>query len=227
MRPSSCAALTVLLLLAPAAPAQEKLEKTAPRRAHLLRDVPPAGDAEAKLAKAPYYPLALGSSWEYKAGDNKFTLKVTKYEKVGDALCARVEMLIKDKDKEKSQSFEHVGVTDDGVYRYSFEGKEAKPPVLFFKLPPKQGETWKVDSKVGGEAVKGTFKNNGQEEVKVPAGSYKAWVVASQDLEANGVKMSVTYYIAEKVGMVKQLVEVSGQKIVIELEKYEPGPGKS
>jgi hypothetical protein len=125
--------------------------------------------------------------------------------------------------KDKSQSFEDVSVTKEGVYRNTFEGKEAMPPVLFLKLPPKKDETWKVDSKVGGESVKGTFKNNGEETVKVTAGEYKAWVVTSQDLEANGVKMSVTYYFAEKVGMVKQLVEVSGQKIVIELEKYEPG----
>ena len=32
------------------------------------------------------------------------------------------------------------------------------PPVLFLKLPPKKDESWKVDSKVGGEAVTGTFK---------------------------------------------------------------------
>jgi hypothetical protein len=185
----------------------------------LLLALAGAGRAQDKMETTPYYPLAVGSTWDYKAGDNKFTLKVTKHEKVGNALCARVEYFVKD----KSQSFEHVSVTKDGVYRNTFEGKEAMPPVLFLKLPPKKDETWKVDSKVGGEAVKGTFKNNGEEEVKVPAGSYKATVVASQDLEANGMKMSVTYYFAEKVGMVKQLVEVSGQKIVIELEKYEPG----
>jgi hypothetical protein len=195
MKPLSCAALAVLLLLARAA----------------------AGLAQDKMETTSYYPLAVGTSWEYKAGDSRYTLRVTKHEKVGDALCARVEMLMKD----KAVSFEHVGVTKEGVYRYSFEGKEAKPPVLFLKLPPKKDETWKVDSKVGGESVKGTFKNTGEEDVKVPAGNYKAVVVASQDLEANGVKMSVTYYFAEKVGMVKQVVEVSGQKIVIELEKYE------
>ncbi len=181
--------------------------------AALLPALAGAGRAQDKIETTPYYPLAVGTTWDYKAGDNKFTLKVTKHEKVGNALCARVGMFVKDKE----QSFEHISVTKDGVYRNTFEGKEATPPVLFLKLPPKKDETWKVDSKVGGEAVKGTFKNNGEEEVKVPAGSYKAWVVASQDLEANGVKMSVTYYFAEKVGMVKQLVEVSGQKIVIEL----------
>ena len=225
MKSLSYAALAGLVLLAGAAAglAQEKLEKAIPRRARLNRDVPAAGSAQVKLEQTTYYPLAVGTSWEYKAGDSKYTLRVTKHEKVGDTPCARVEMIVKEKDKDKAVSFEHVAVAKDGVSRYSFEGKEAKPPVLFLKLPPKKDETWKVDSKVGGESVKGTFKNTGEEDVKVPAGSYKAVVVASQDLEANGVKMSVTYYFAEKVGMVKQVVEVSGQKIIIELEKYDPG----
>jgi hypothetical protein len=198
MKSVSCAglALTLLLAWAAAAPAQDKMETT------------------------PYYPLAVGSSWEYKAGESKFTMKVTKHEKVGNVLCARVEMLIKD----KPVSFEHIAVSKDGVTRNSFEGnKEAQPPVLFLKLPPKKDESWKVDSKAGGESVKGTFKNTGEEDVKVPAGSYKAVVVTSQDLEANGIKMAVTYYFAKDVGMVKQIVEVAGQKVVVELEKYEPG----
>jgi hypothetical protein len=171
------------------------------------------------METTPYYPLAVGSSWEYKAGESKYTLKVTKHEKVGNTLCARVEMFVKD----KPVSFEHVGVTNEGVYRHSFESKEAQPPVLFLKLPPKKDEPWKVDSKVGGESVKGTFKNTGEEDVKVPAGSYKAIVVTSQDLEANGIKMAVTYYFAKDVGMVKQVVVVAGQKVVVELEMYAAG----
>jgi hypothetical protein len=222
MKSLACAALAVVLLLAQAVPAQEKLEKTAPRRARLHRDVPQAGSAQEKLEQQTFYPLAVGTTWEYKAGDNKFTVKVAKHEKVGNALCARLEMLVKD----KMQSYEHVSVTREGAARNSQEGKEITPPVLFLKLPPKKDETWKVDSKTaGGEAVKGTFKNNGEEDVKVPAGAYKAVVVASQDLEANGIKMSVTYYFAEKVGLVKQVIEVAGQKVVVELEKYEAGKG--
>jgi hypothetical protein len=198
MKSVSSAALapTLLLAWAAAAPAQDKMETT------------------------PYYPMAVGTTWEYKAGDSKYTLKVTKHEKVGNTLCARVEMFVKD----KAVSYENVGVTKDGVCRFGFENKgEAKPPVLFLKLPPKKDQSWQVDSKIGGEQIKGTFKDGGEEDVKVPAGSYKAVVVSSQDLEANGVKMAVTYYFAKDVGMVKQIVEVAGQKVVVELEKYEAG----
>ncbi|HZY85237.1 MAG TPA: hypothetical protein VFE78_10435 [Gemmataceae bacterium] len=197
MKSLSCAALALSLLLARAS----------------------AGFAQEKMETTPYYPLAVGATWEYKVGESKFTMKVTKHEKVGNVLCARLEML---KDN-KPQSFEHVSVTKDGVCRNTFEDKEAMPPVLFFKLPPKKDQSWNVDSKAGGASIKGTFKDAGEEDVKVPAGSYKAVVVASQDLEANGVKMSITYYFAKDVGMVKQVVEIAGQKVIVELEKYEAG----
>ncbi len=61
-----------------------------------------------------------------------------------------------------------------------------------------------------------------EKEVKVPAGTYKAIPVAGQDIEANGVKITrLTYYFAENVGMVKQVIEIENNKIIIELERFE------
>jgi hypothetical protein len=170
-----------------------------------------------KLEGTPYYPLEVGNSWHYKAGDNRFILRIAKHEKVGDTLCARVEMITEG----KPISFEHLGMTKEGIARFSFEGKEAKPPVVFLKLAPKKGDTWKVDSKVGEETLKGTFEI-GEDNVTVPSGIFKVITAISKDLDANGMKINFTYYFAEKVGMVKQVIEVSGQKVVIELEKFEP-----
>jgi hypothetical protein len=171
------------------------------------------------LLSSPYCPLQVGTAWHYKAGDNKFSLRVTKHEDVGKVRCARVELLIDG----KTASYEHIAVTADGVYRYDFDGKEARPPVLFLKLPPKKDVTWKVDSEVGKEKekLKGTFKI-GEDEITVPAGKYKVITSSAQDLDANNMKLSVIYYFAEKVGMVKQVIDVAGQKIIIELEKFEP-----
>jgi hypothetical protein len=177
----------------------------------------PAFAADDKMVETPYLPLQVGNTWTYRAGESKFTLKVTKHEKVGDLLCARVEMSMGDVPK----SFEHIGVKEDGIYRCSFEGKEAKPPICILKLPPKKDQSWEVACTVGGEILKGTFKS-GEEEVKVPAGTYKALTTSSQDLDAAGMKINCTYYFAEKVGMVKQVIEVMNQKIVLELEQFEP-----
>jgi hypothetical protein len=179
----------------------------------------PAAAARADdLKDSPYYPLKVGSAWTYKANDVKFTLKVAKTEKVGDVTAAVVEMT---KDG-KVEGSEKVAVKDDGVYRYAFENKKAEPPICFLKLPPKKDTTWKVDSKAENDAIKGTFKMDEEDNVKVAAGTYKCVKVTCDDLDAVGVKMSVTYYFAENVGMVKQVIEAAGQKTTIELEKYEP-----
>jgi hypothetical protein len=175
--------------------------------------------AQDKVGATPYYPLAVGTTWTYKAGGNTFQMKVTRHEKVGGVMCARIEQIA----GKKVMAFEHVGVTAETISRYSLDGKEIKPPVTFFKLPPQKDATWKVESKVDGQTIKGSFKMAEPVEVKVPAGTYKAWRSVGTDLEINGIKTNVTYYLAEGVGMVKQELDIAGSKIVIELEKYEAG----
>ena len=46
--------------------------------------------------------------------------------------------------------------------------------------------------------------------------------VSGQKVKVNGVELTMTCYYAEKVGLVKQVLEMANQKILIELEKYEP-----
>jgi len=174
--------------------------------------------AEEAVVTTPYFPLAVGSKWSYKCGENHFQLKVVKFEKVGATNCARLELFVND----KSQAAEHLAVTKDGVLRFSFDGKKAEPPIPFLELPVKAGKTWKVESKVDGQPLKGSFTSGVEQSVKVPAGTYTTATVTGTDLEANGVKLSLKYYFAENVGMVKQVIDIGGQKIVIELEKYEP-----
>jgi hypothetical protein len=177
-----------------------------------------AARAQDKMPETPYFPLQVGNTWHYKAGDVKFSQKVAKHETADNIPCARVETIVDG----KPAAFEHVAVKEDGVYRVSLGGRRTEPPVRFLKLPPKSGETWAVESKVLGRTVKCTFKS-GAEEVKVPAGTYLAVTAASTDLEVNGLKGSVTFYFAKDVGMVKEVIEMSGQKKVeIELEKFEP-----
>jgi hypothetical protein len=177
--------------------------------------------ADDKTATTPYYPLVVGNTWSYRVGENRFTLKVAKMEEVEDANkakvnCARVELIVNG----KVVSFEHIAVKDKALVRFSFEGKTANPPIPFLKLPPQKGATWPVESRIDGQQLKGTF-TTGEEEVTVPAGKFKTVTVTGKDLEINGVKMALTYYFAEKVGMVKQVIEYAGQKAVIEMEKAE------
>jgi hypothetical protein len=176
--------------------------------------------------ESPYYPMKVGATWTYKAGDSKFQLRVASYEKIGTTMCARVETV----QDGKVVGSEDVFVRDDSVYRIASDGKVINPPVMTLKLQktekgdiqPKNGDIWTVDSKADREALKGTFTENG-EEVTVPAGKYTAVTVSCEDLDANGAKYSFKTSYAKDVGMVRQEITAGGLKVVIELEKYEPG----
>jgi hypothetical protein len=177
--------------------------------------------ADEKMPSTPYYPLTVGTTWHYRVGENHFSLKVAKIEEIGDKKkikCARIEYIVNG----KPTSFEHVGVTNDAVVRYTFEGKTADPPIPFLKLPPKNGATWNVESRVDGQLLKGTFTAGEEEATTVLAGKFKTVTVTGKNFDVNGVKMNLTYYFAEKVGMVKQVIEYAGQKAVFELERFEP-----
>ena len=170
-----------------------------------------------KATQTPYFPTAVGTSWDYRAGENRFTHKVAKHEKVGGVTCARIEQ-VKDG---KVLAYEDVGVTNEGVSRFAFDGKEAKPPITFLKPGAKKGQTWKVESKIGDQTVKGTFKQGVADVVKVPAGTYKkVLTVTSEGLEVNGIKTKLVYYFAEGVGLVKLEWGEDKSKVVIELERY-------
>ncbi|SRR5581483_10480111 len=187
-----------------------------------------AGRAEDKFPETPWYPLRVGTTWHYRAGDGKFQMRVAAHEKIGDTPCARIEM-VKDG---KVSAVEHIGVTADGVYRYQLEASRGdqklvetpRPPIRLLSLPPRKGDTFTVNAKVdpSGKTYKGNFKL-GEEEIKVGDRSYKCVVVHGEDIEADGLKPTITTWYAENVGMVKQVIAVADQKIDIELEKFDKG----
>jgi hypothetical protein len=184
--------------------------------------------AQDRLKETPYYPLKVGTTWHYSAGDSKFTIRVVRHEKVGAVLCA----LLETKRADKVVGSEHLAVAADGVYRHDLMVMDKtpapqvlKPPMLVLKLPPKKGDSWKIDSKGDGKTFRGSFQV-GEQEITVPAGAYKTFRVASQDLEVNALKPAITTYFAEGIGMVKQTIEMGDAKIEIELEKFEAGGKK-
>jgi hypothetical protein len=181
--------------------------------------------AQDKLKETPYFPLQVGTTWHYRAGDSKSIIRVVRHEKIGDTLCA----LLQTKRGDKVVGSEHVAVAADGVYRHDLTvtaeksvTQTLKPPMLVLKLPPKKGDTWKIDSKGDGKTFRGGFLVD-EQQITVPAGTYQTFRVASQDLEVNSLKPIITTFFAEGIGMVKQIIEVGDVKIEIELEKFEAG----
>jgi hypothetical protein len=193
--------------------------------------------AQDKLKETPYYPLQVGTTWHYRSGDSKFTVRVARHEKVGDTLCALLETT---RDG-KVVGAEHLAVAADGVYRHDLismqrqadpndKAKQVeravpqplKPSMLVLKLPPKKDDSWKVDSKGDGKTFRGSFVVD-EQEIKVRDKTYKTFRVRSQDLEVNALKAAITTHFAEGVGMVKQIIEIGDAKVEIELEKFEAG----
>jgi hypothetical protein len=167
-----------------------------------------------------YFPLKKGAAWTYRTQDKPVTVRVADFEKIGNDVCARLEYLGSDN---KVTATEAVTVREDGVYRVKFGGSLVNPPLCFLKLPLKNGQKWKFDCKIAGQDVKGGFVEGAEKDVKVPAGKYDTVTVTTtadtQKIDEQPV--TITYYFAPKVGMVKQIVEIGGARTILELEKYE------
>jgi hypothetical protein len=176
--------------------------------------------AQDKMKETPWYPLQVGNTWTYKdSAGQRIVLKVAKHEKVDATMTARIEMLSPDN---KVLNSENIGVTDKGVFRYRFGDQKPDEPVQILTASPKKGDQWKINVKALKETLVGTFKIE-EQEIKVPAGTYKTVAVISEDLTAADVKTPCTQWYAEGVGLVKTTVKVNGQEITLELEKFEPG----
>lgn len=176
--------------------------------------------AQQTMPTTPYYPLQPGTSWTYKTKEgNRFVMKVEKQDKVNDTPCARVVLLVENKEV----GHECLSVTSDGVFRMAFGAATPDKPVRILKLPLMAGDSWDIDGKALGDTFKGKFKVGKEEEITVPAGKYKAFPIASEDLDASGLRASTTSYYAADVGLVRQEIKINNQQTVIELEKFEPG----
>src|SRR5207248_9661704 len=100
-----------------------------------------------KLEESSYLPLKVGNSWTYQTfdGSRRITLvnKVVAHEKVGDAMCAKIETYVDG----KAVANEHVAVTKDGIYRFTLNGQKLDKPAQLMKLPPMNGDERKIDTK--------------------------------------------------------------------------------
>ncbi len=177
-----------------------------------------ADDTAEKLGETPWYPLKTNMVWTYKIGDQKFKIKADKEEKGDKMTTMKVIML---DESGKQLSWENIQITKDGVYRVSFEGHKAEPPVKILALPPKDGEKWEVSSTIDKEKLSGTFKMGEDKELKIGDKKYETFYTESDNLDANGMKVKFKTYFAKDVGMVKQEITLGSQTVVIELEKYE------
>jgi hypothetical protein len=175
--------------------------------------------AQQAPAVSPYYPLKLGSTWEYQGARN-LIVKAARAEKIGNLTCVALEWLVDG----NVVALEHVIVTNDGVYRCAYTNKPVTPPLRFLKLPPVAGDSWKINSAIDGSTMVGTFALR-QESVTVPAGKFdNAFAASTTDMLVNGqAGLSTTYWFAPGYGLVRQLLKANNNETLFQLAKFEPG----
>jgi hypothetical protein len=177
-----------------------------------------AGD---KQTRTNYYPLKEGTKWHYRVelpglGMETFIVHVAKIEKIDGVALARLET----SKQGQVLATEHLTSNDRGVYRHRFNGQVAGKPVCLIKYPVTPGEKWEDETEFGGQKVKMAIRVGKEEEVSVPAGKFKT-IPVHIEAEVMGMTVTTTYWFAANVGYIKQVADLAGQKMTMELEKLE------
>jgi hypothetical protein len=176
----------------------------------------PAQDAP---TSHPYYPLKKDAEWTYDVQGVVLKMKVAGPEKVGTNNAFKIDASA----KEKISATEIVGITPEGVVRYSVNGLNADPPILFLPTDPTKTTSWEVNTKASGQAFKGTFKAN-KESVTVPAGTYPDAIhVKGVDMEIGTTKTNIDYWFVKDIGIVKLKFTLGTQEAELVLKSFTPG----
>ncbi len=174
--------------------------------------------ADDTLKDNEYYPLQVGNSWDCKAQGQALTIRVAKHEKIDGKMCAVLETVLNG----GVVATETISADKDGVYRHMVMGQKAEPAVMIMKSPPKEGDSWKIDSKLGGQELKGESKIS-IEDIDCPAGNFKKAVAVVSELQVMGQTIEAKIWYAKDVGPVRTQMTIAGNKIVIDVEKFNKG----
>jgi hypothetical protein len=169
---------------------------------------------------SPYYPLKVGTTWEYTSAGKKIVVKVMSHNEIDGQTCAHIET-----DASGNRRSEDVTVKEDGIYRVRANDKDIKPPVLILKLPPTKGDSWSIDSAVQNFNLKGKMIL-GEEKLKVGNDQdYDTLRVKSSDMVMGEKSASMETWFAKDVGMVKQHLKLPAAEydVVLELTKFTAG----
>jgi ABC-type uncharacterized transport system permease subunit len=166
------------------------------------------------------FPLKKGSKWVYKVADQEVTVVVVGPEKFGTEDCVKVDTMVGGQVK----ASELYTVKADGVYRAKVKEDKVDPAVRILQLPAKKGDSWKIDSKVGTQSVKGEFKLvDDKVKVKVGTTEYDAVLVEGKELDIAGTKTSVSQWFVAGKGIVKLSYKIQDTEATLELKEYTEG----
>jgi RNA polymerase sigma factor (sigma-70 family) len=113
-------------------------------------------------------------------------------------------------------------VSARGVYLVEFAGRVHADPVPLLKLPAKTGDSWTVQQGIPAAGVATfTYTVGKVEEVKVPAGTFKA--IRVEERADPILRIPVTRWYAPGVGLVKAITSTGMLEQTQVLKSYTPG----
>jgi hypothetical protein len=195
----------------------------------------PTSGAAVPVADDTYYPLAKGSKWTYTtdyADDTILVHEVTGTEKVGDVECFIVDhKTVGPTLGTRLMRKEWLAADADGVLIHKVARGKSELDVVkpFFKIKHilRKDDEWKGEAKAEENAPRYEYRVEGEEDVEVPAGKYKAVKVHVKIESGTRHSAEGSEWYAKNVGIVKSEITIraAGDEftMVAELKKFEPG----
>lgn len=176
--------------------------------------VAPAAPVPKNAKTTNYYPLAVGTKWEYVEGDDVKTTEVVS-EKLENG--ARLVSLTYKGEKSPPPTANRVfRVVGDDIFSQSTESSVAEKAGLIMKRVIRAGDTWKTEHQWTGGALWTITHTVGEaKKIKVPAGEYLALPV---EAENSGLGKETRWYV-DGIGFVRKDIE---GKVTMELKSFTP-----
>ncbi|HQR06444.1 MAG TPA: hypothetical protein PLN21_06455 [Gemmatales bacterium] len=164
------------------------------------------------------FPLAKGNQWEFEVNANGQTLSIiqemTEVTTKGDQTLATITSKVNGMD-----ITEEMSIDDKGIYRHAFNNIKLEKPMLVLKYPLAP-QKWSDTIKLAGMEIEVKLEMKTPEDVNVPAGTYKKTTPVEIIMSVQGQEIVATNYYAEGAGIVKQDVNLAGNKFTSALKKF-------
>ena len=166
--------------------------------------------------KADYFPLTLGTKWEYAEGGDVKTTEVVGVEVQKDGTY--VTLTYKGEKSPPPTLRRVFKVVDGDIFSLKTENSEAEKPAVIMKTVIRPDQTWSTEHQwKGGELW--TIKNSvgAAKAIKTPAGEFTALPVVADNSRTG----KETRWYASGVGLVRK--EAADGTLISELKSYSLG----
>ncbi len=180
-----------------------------------------------------WYPLAKGTAWVYQTDydeDTDIIHEVSGTEKVGETECFVVEHKSHNEKEKRTRNLrkEWLAAGEEGVMIHKVQRGSSELGVdkPFFKLKGdlRKGEEWEGEARTSGDPVKYHYLVEGEEDVQVPAGKYRAVKIRIKIGQGERHSAEGHEWYVKNVGLVKSEITLrfgaEGTTIVSELKEY-------